>query len=315
MHKVQCPEAIKLCNLMALRIALPWQHGGEEPESFARKSNDLLSLRCLALLITATVVLVAAGLTLHTTALPHIRATFTNVRYSTAKFYGKSEQPASRLLLPNIWATGGPDTSKCKEMGLSGNSCNNSAMIDLRTAEPINELQGVLHHDVATYSAAIRRMRTWEHGLGKLKPISPADILVAAVAALRKGGQLRSDYGVGTEGAGIGPLGLQSYFTPWILADSAQWAHTGITKEMVTAAVEKEKRCHGSAMRVIVQNGTVWVDHFVPRPPGGWYPAGGGPYWGAAKARVPYVILAVMDTIREFGAQVKPVRGTCLGFA
>ncbi len=39
---------------------------------------------------------------------------------------------------------------------------------------------------------------------------------------------------------------------------------------MVDAAAERRLECHGSALRVFVRNGTVWVDHLTPRPPKGW---------------------------------------------
>lgn len=75
-------------------------------------------------------------------------------------------------------------------------------------------------------------MQSW------LQPLPPADILVAAAAAFRKGGRLRPHYGVGLYADGTGPLyadgtgpmGLRSSFAPWILADMAQWARTGITQ-------------------------------------------------------------------------------------
>lgn len=46
---------------------------------------------------------------------------------------------------------------------------------------------------------------------------------------------------------------------------------------MVDEAAAARKKCQGSGMRVVVQNGTVWVDHLSPRPPKGWYPATLGP--------------------------------------
>ena len=46
------------------------------------------------------------------------------------------------------------------------------------------------------------------------------------------------------------------------------------------ASAEKRKICHGSAMRLIMLNGTLWVEHLTARPEPGWYPAslgeGGG---------------------------------------
>ena len=41
------------------------------------------------------------------------------------------------------------------------------------------------------------------------------------------GGRLRSSSGLSLEKPA---LGLRSYYAPWILADLAQWADTGITK-------------------------------------------------------------------------------------
>jgi hypothetical protein len=49
---------------------------------------------------------------------------------------------------------------------------------------------------------------------------------------------------------------------------------------MVDEAAAARKKCQGSGMRVVVQNGTVWVDHLSPRPPKGWYPATLGPGGG-----------------------------------
>ena len=48
-------------------------------------------------------------------------------------------------------------------------------------------------------------------------------------------------------------------------------------QEMVDEAAAARRKCQGSGMRVVVQNGTVWVDHLSPRPPKGWYPATLGP--------------------------------------
>lgn len=202
-----------------------------------------------------------------------------------------------------------------------------AATIDLQHAVPIAELAGIIGDDIAAYNAAVRRIRTWEHGLGSLKvqtaalkcvalicayghpllvllgwrlvfqqhhpwyvydqlilkglvcfnallrlqslcvelyclhlpylsawvemkhqrslisarleswlqPLPPADILVAATAAFRKGGRLRPDFGVGLSVDGGGPLGLHSSYAPWILADMSQWARTGITQ--VTSVV------------------------------------------------------------------------------
>ncbi len=41
-------------------------------------------------------------------------------------------------------------------------------------------------------------------------------------------------------------------------------------QEMVDAAAVTRLNCHGSVVRVIVRNSTVWAEHLSPRPPGGW---------------------------------------------
>lgn len=41
-------------------------------------------------------------------------------------------------------------------------------------------------------------------------------------------------------------------------------------QEMLDEAAEERKDCHGDAMRIVIHNGTVWVDYLTGRPDGGW---------------------------------------------
>lgn len=54
-----------------------------------------------------------------------------------------------------------------------------------------------------------------------------------------------------------------------------------------------------------VLNGSLWVHHITERLEGGWYPAPIGPGNAAAKGRVPYAVLALMETLRMFPGQVR----------
>lgn len=214
------------------------------------------------------------------------------------------------------WLEAQPDTNSGGVGDSSGGKslhADTSQAVDgvaFAAAIPLNpELTGVLG-STWERAQALQRMRRWEHGLGALQPLPPADILAAGAAALAAGGKLRAANGVGlgVDGA-LGPhsLGLQSYYAPWILADLALWSHTGISQDLIDKAAVARKKCHGSSLRVFVINGTVWVEHLSPRPKPGWYPSTLGPGWISGKGRVPYVILAVMDVIREYGAEVPDV--------
>lgn len=65
------------------------------------------------------------------------------------------------------------------------------------------------------------------------QPLPPADIMAAAAVLFATGGALAPGSGVGQGAASwLGPhaLGLESYYAPWILADLAHWAASGISK-------------------------------------------------------------------------------------
>lgn len=65
------------------------------------------------------------------------------------------------------------------------------------------------------------------------QPLPPADIMAAAAVLFATGGALTPGSGVGQGAASrLGPhaLGLESYYAPWILADLAHWATSGISK-------------------------------------------------------------------------------------
>ncbi|KAI3424060.1 hypothetical protein D9Q98_009423 [Chlorella vulgaris] len=102
-------------------------------------------------------------------------------------------------------------------------------------------------------------------------------------------------------------LAEQSRYLDLIRHDLQPWKDTGITKDMVEAASMLYDKCDGDMIRVQIINGSLWVHHITERLEGGWYPASLGPGNAAAKGRVPYAILAFMDTLRTFPGQVPDV--------
>lgn len=57
-------------------------------------------------------------------------------------------------------------------------------------------------------------------------------------------------------------------------------------------------------MRVNIVNGSLWVEHLSWRPKEGWYPAKLGPGNMSAKGKIPYIIFALLDTLRAYPGQV-----------
>ncbi|PSC76631.1 O-glucosyltransferase 1-like [Micractinium conductrix] len=98
----------------------------------------------------------------------------------------------------------------------------------------------------------------------------------------------------------------RSYYAQWIEKDLGAWRDHGITQEVVHAAAQLYDVCDGDLLRFQVLNGSLWVQHVTDRRKG-WYPSGLGPGNLASKGRVPYAILALMDTLRMFPGQIPDV--------
>lgn len=94
-----------------------------------------------------------------------------------------------------------------------------------------------------------------------------------------------------------------SYYLEWIRKDLQPWAKTGITAELVEAAAYNWS-CMGERMRFNIVNGSLWVEHLSWRPKEGWYPAKLGPGNMSAKGKIPYIIFALLDTLRAYPGQV-----------
>lgn len=95
-----------------------------------------------------------------------------------------------------------------------------------------------------------------------------------------------------------------SYYLEWIRRDLQPWAKTGITAELVEAAAYNWS-CMGERMRFNIVNGSLWVEHLSWRPKEGWYPAKLGPGNMSAKGKIPYIIFALLDTLRAYPGQVR----------
>ncbi|KAL4451241.1 hypothetical protein ABPG77_009313 [Micractinium sp. CCAP 211/92] len=94
-----------------------------------------------------------------------------------------------------------------------------------------------------------------------------------------------------------------SFYAHRIQQDLAPWATTGITKAMVEGAASLYDDCEGDLLRFQVLKGSLWVQHITERR-AGWFPAEFGPGNVAAKGRVPYTILALLETLRLFPGQI-----------
>ncbi|KAL4422975.1 hypothetical protein ABPG75_009172 [Micractinium tetrahymenae] len=97
-----------------------------------------------------------------------------------------------------------------------------------------------------------------------------------------------------------------SFYAHRIEQDLAPWAKTGITKGMVDGAASLYDDCEGDLLRFQILNGSLWVQHITERR-AGWFPAEFGPGNVAAKGRVPYTILALLETLRLFPGQIPDV--------
>lgn len=75
---------------------------------------------------------------------------------------------------------------------------------------------------------------------------------------------------------------------------------------MVDSSEELYDICDGDMLRFQIVNGTLWVFH-ISGQAGGWYPAVLGPGNVAAKGRVPYALLLLMQTLRAFPGQIPDV--------
>eukprot|EP00887_Chlorella_sp_A99_P007639 scaffold20.g7639.t1 len=98
----------------------------------------------------------------------------------------------------------------------------------------------------------------------------------------------------------------ESFYSPWIQRDLEPWAEAGITRDLVEGAADMYDICDGDMLRFHILNGSLWVHHITERR-GGWYPAVLGPENVAAKGRVPYVLLALLEVLRAFPGQIPDV--------
>ncbi|EIE18997.1 hypothetical protein COCSUDRAFT_54837 [Coccomyxa subellipsoidea C-169] len=98
----------------------------------------------------------------------------------------------------------------------------------------------------------------------------------------------------------------KSFFEPWIKQDFAQWEKTGIKMSAVTEMALRYRECFGEVFRFQIINGTLWVDHISERH-SGWYPSRMGAGSLSAKGKIPYAILALMDTLRHHPGQIPDI--------
>lgn len=100
---------------------------------------------------------------------------------------------------------------------------------------------------------------------------------------------------------------LTSHYAGWIESDFSKWNVSLISKALVERAAA-EFPCQSGKLRIQIVGGTLWVDHSQESwPAGGWYPAELGGGWTSAKARTPYLILALLETLREYPGKVPDV--------
>ncbi|CAL5226901.1 g9774 [Coccomyxa viridis] len=95
----------------------------------------------------------------------------------------------------------------------------------------------------------------------------------------------------------------ESFYMPWIKQDFAVWEEEGIKQSLVAEMAMRYRECFGEVFRFQIINGTLWVDHISERH-GGWYPSQDGEGNLAAKGKIPYAILTLMDTLRNHPGQV-----------
>ena len=104
-------------------------------------------------------------------------------------------------------------------------------------------------------------------------------------------------------GGGGGEAIAGFFFQPWLDADLAPWAVTGISEALVRAAHKKARVCWGGlgpegALRATIISGALWAV-LDPPGPGGHYAAQLGPGWASGKGRIPYALLSIVDALRE----------------
>ncbi|KAL6776429.1 hypothetical protein ACKKBG_A21080 [Auxenochlorella protothecoides x Auxenochlorella symbiontica] len=95
----------------------------------------------------------------------------------------------------------------------------------------------------------------------------------------------------------------KSFMHEWIEKDMLPWKQDGITLEMLEEAENMYDICDGDMFRFQIISGKLYVYHVTARG-FGWYPAQLGPGHVAAKGRVPYAMLLLLDVLRLFPGQI-----------
>ncbi|KAK9859348.1 hypothetical protein WJX84_004391 [Apatococcus fuscideae] len=101
----------------------------------------------------------------------------------------------------------------------------------------------------------------------------------------------------------VGSATDASYYLKYIKHDFRPWRKYGIPRELIDEASRRYLECTGEVLRFQIVKGVLWVDHLSERHDG-WYPSKFGPGVLSGKGKIPYAILAVMDTLRHYPGQI-----------
>ncbi|KAK9835269.1 hypothetical protein WJX74_010474 [Apatococcus lobatus] len=101
----------------------------------------------------------------------------------------------------------------------------------------------------------------------------------------------------------VGSATDASYYLKYIKHDFRPWRKYGIPRELIDEASRRYLECTGEVLRFQIVKGVLWVDHLSERHDG-WYPSKFGPGVLSGKGKIPYAILALMDTLRHYPGQI-----------